>query len=416
MNQPIDQRCRWLACTIASAVLLSACGGGDDDDPPAQEAARGTVLAKLQTGANACGLDAVNVTVSKLRLNTSANAATGDSGWVDLALAPAQRINLIDAATVPGGATTDLGEVSLPAGIYTQARLVLDAAGSTVRVAGAAADTALTTDASLGSDGIRVPVDVKVDSAGKATLVVDFNGCGSIQRRGSAYVLKPRAAAVQPTLNGIAGFIDKAALASGIVITAQQNGGIFATAVPHPTTGEFLLPRLPANKYDVVIQGRGRATAVIGAVPVEAAAIVAIATAAAPIAPATSATATVSGQVSYAAGKAAPDSGTWVQAAQTIAASINVGNLATPVTYRLQPVDLASGAYTLPDLPRASIQYALYKPALPLALANATTSLGNGRYRIDAVAAGYSNTASTASTSVDINATSPAGINIVLTQ
>jgi hypothetical protein len=299
-------------------------------------------------------------------------------------------------------------------------RLVLDAnaggTANTVKVTGATAEVPLETGSGLASDGFRMAADLKVEGSSKTGAVLDFDACNSIQRRGAAYVLKPRARFVPAALNGITGFIDKGALASDVVITAQQNGGIFATTVPNPVTGEFALPRLIEGKYEVVVQGRGRATAVIGAIPVVAGGMVSVSTAAAPIPLAASATSTIAGQVSYAASKVAPDSGTWVQASQIVSANTTVGNAATTVTYRFQPVDLSNGNYTLADLPRSSIKYALYKPALPLTPADALTSLGNGHYRVEAVATGYSNTTAAATTNVNASSANQAGINIQLTQ
>jgi hypothetical protein len=155
---------------------------------------------------------------------------------------------------------------------------------------------------------------------------------------------------------------------------------------------------------------------VIGAIPVVAGGTVSVSTAAAPIPLAASATSTIAGQVNYAASKLAPDSGTWVQASQIVSANTTVGNAATTVTYRFQPVDLSNGNYTLADLPRSSIKYALYKPALALTPADALTSLGNGHYRVEAVATGYSNTTAAATTNVNASSANQAGINIQLTQ
>jgi hypothetical protein len=419
MNQQYYRHARLIVSGTVIAASLAACGGGGDD-APAPTVTMGAVVVSAQTDAPSCGMDAVYVSVSKIRFHRSATAAPGDSGWTELSFSPAKRVNLLNPASVLSGATTDLGEVPLPVGSYAQVRLVLDAnaggTANTVKPGGAAAEAPLETDALLASDGFRMPLDLVVDSGSKAHAVLDFDACNSIQRRAAAYVLKPRARFVPATPNGITGFIDKAVLASGVVVTAQQGGAIHATTVPNPATGEFVLPRLQPGKFDVVIQGKDRATAVIGAVPVDASSTVAVSTVAAPLTLATSVTGTISGQVTYAASKVAPDSGTWVQASQTIAANTTVGNAATTVTYRFQPVDLVSGSYTLTDLPRASLQFALYKPALPLAPAKATTSLGDGRYRVEAVATNYSNTTTTASANVNISSANQSGINIALTQ
>lgn len=390
---------RSIASAAVAAAALAACGGGGDDAPaPAQTqtAAKGTVAIAAMTDAPSCSFDQVNVSVARIRFHQDATAAASASGWVDLAFSPAKTINLLNLASVLSGSTTDFGELALPVGTYTQMRVEIvtptaaNLSPNTVRLAGAASTVTLETPTSLATDGVRMPIDLRIEDGKKVSVVFDFDACNAIQPRAAAYVLKPQARVVPAALNGIGGFIDKAALASGVVITAQQGGAIAATTVPNPATGEFMLPRLAAGPYDVVILGKGRATTVIGQVPVDAASTVPVSTVAAPIVLATSATSKISGQIGYAAANVAPFSGTWVAASQSINASASVGNPATTVTYRFQPVDQASGNYTLTDLPRASIRYALYKPALPLTLANAATTPVAGHYRIEGVATGYS--------------------------
>jgi hypothetical protein len=419
--------------SAAVAAALAACGGGGDDAPAqtqAQTVTKGTVAIAAMTDAPSCSFDQVNVSVARIRFHQDATAAASASGWVDLAFSPAKTINLLNLSSVLSGATTDFGELALPVGIYTQMRveIVTPTAAAlspnTVRLAGTTPLVTLETPASLATDGVRMPIDLRIEDGKKASVVFDFDACNAIQPRAAAYVLKPQARVVPAALNGIGGFIDKAALASNVVITAQQGGAIAATTVPNPSTGEFMLPRLAAGAYDVVILGKGRATSVIGQVPVDAASTVAVSTVAAPIVLATSATSKISGQIGYAGANAAPFSGTWVAASQSINANATVGNPATTVTYRFQPVDQASGNYTLTDMPRASIRYALYKPALPLTLANATTTPVAGHYRIEGVATGYSRVttfgidsknAPIATATSDVNASSAdvANVNVI---
>ncbi|SFC90416.1 DUF4382 domain-containing protein [Massilia yuzhufengensis] len=400
------------ASTTAATLMLTACGGGGDDDtqPAPANATRGTLAVSLMTDAPACGFDAVNVTVSKLRFRQDFNTDPAATGWTELTLAPARRINLLNPASLLTGATTDLGEVALPTGTYTQMAVVLDGGANTVRLAGAAADLPLETASAVAS-GIRVPIDLKVDDGQKLKLVFDFNACESIQLRGATHVLKPRPRPLPDVAAGIGGFIETAALASNVVVTAQKGGTILATTVPHPSTGEFVLPRLQRDSYDVVVQANGRATAVIGAVPVGATGFTSVATPASPIRLATSAVSTISGQVTYVAPAVAPADGTWIMASQSITADPLLGTPATTVTNRLQPVDLATGNYALPNLARASIQYAPYKAGQPLALANAATSGGNGRYRIEALATGYINKTGT-SANINVSSGNAPGVNI----
>ena len=123
----LSSRCALLCAAVASATLaatLAACGGGGGDSG----SQRGTLRFAL-TDAPACGYDQVNVTVQKVRVHRSSTAADADSGWEELTVDPPRRVDLL---TLQNGVLAELGQTPLPAGTYTQMRLVLadNAAGN----------------------------------------------------------------------------------------------------------------------------------------------------------------------------------------------------------------------------------------------------------------------------------------------
>jgi hypothetical protein len=103
-------------------VVVAGCGsdGGGSTQP-------GT-LGVSMTDAPACGFEAVNVTVSKVRVHQSDNASENAAGWTDITLNPARKINLLDLndPTQSNLALESLGETPLEPGHYTQLRLVLE--------------------------------------------------------------------------------------------------------------------------------------------------------------------------------------------------------------------------------------------------------------------------------------------------
>ena len=105
-----------LAGSVIAAVSLTACGGGGGgsgaSSTPAPVATAGTLSVSL-TDAPSCGFDAVNVTVNKVRVNASASAGDTDTGWTDITLNPAKKINLLN---LTNGVLESLGQASLPAG------------------------------------------------------------------------------------------------------------------------------------------------------------------------------------------------------------------------------------------------------------------------------------------------------------
>src|SRR5262245_58231184 len=75
--------------------LATGCGGGGDSGSGGGTAQPGTVSVSM-TDAPACGFDAVNVTVSKVRIHQSDTASENSAGWADITLNPPRKINLLD--------------------------------------------------------------------------------------------------------------------------------------------------------------------------------------------------------------------------------------------------------------------------------------------------------------------------------
>src|SRR5450830_131668 len=394
-----------VAGAVAAGTLLSACGGGGGgSSAPAPSASLGTVGVSL-TDAPACGFDAVNVTVAKVRVNQSSTASDTDGGWTDITLNPARKINLLN---LTNGALDALGQTPLAAGHYSQLRLVLDSntvdplSNSVVPTGGA--ETTLTTPSAVQS-GIKLVNEFDVAAGQRVDLVLDFDACKSVVTTGSGkYLLKPVVKVIPTAINGISGFVATSLLGSHVVVSAQQNGNVISSTVPS-ATGEFFLARLAPGSYDVVITADDRAAAVVGAVPVASTTSnVALSTAASPLSLLASTSSSIAGTFTL-----TPPSTTeagFVAAKQSFAA----GPL---VTIKYRNADLITGAYVLDKLPTAAPQYAVYSAALPLVFSqNVAVTPGAGKYRLDGSANGYS---VKTVTSVDVLSGNQTGVNFSLT-
>ena len=365
----------WLMASLLAASV-AGCGGGSDAG-----SATGTLGVSL-TDAPACGFDAVNVTVVKVRAHQSSSASDTDAGWTDITLSPARRINLLN---LNNGVLDKLGETPLAAGHYTQLRLVLDpntAAGlanSVVPTGGV--ETALVTPSAVQS-GIKLVNEFDVASGQRVDLVLDFDACKSIVKRGNGvYALKPVIKVVPFVLNGINGFVDAALLVSSVLVTAQQNGVIVQSTAPNALTGEFFLTRLAPGNYDVVVTANGHATAVITTVPVVTSTSIAqLSSTVTPITLPVSATHNFSGKAVL-----NPTSSTEVAYAS---ARQTLGAVAPIVTVRTAAADdTAAGAYTL-TLPAGAPLLGQYGTgSLPIGLI-AQGSVA-GKYTVEATANGY---------------------------
>jgi hypothetical protein len=395
------------AGSVLAAASLVACGGGGDSSSSTNTGTTPTAtlgsLSVALTDAPACGFDAVNVTVTKIRVNKSATAADTDSSWVDFSLNPARKINLL---SLTNGVLDTLGQGSLDPGHYSQIRLVLDANASgtanTVIPTGSTQEVALDTPSAVQS-GLKLNGEFDVTAGALTSLVIDFNACKSVLKKGNAgYALKPVLTLVPAAQNGISGVIAPGALTHHVMISAEQNGQIVASTTPDQQTGVFLVSHLAAGNYDLVITSDNTAASVIGTVPVTATGTTSVSSAAAPLSLAASSTGSISGTVTL-----SPASST---EAAYVAAKQALGSGPT-VTIKYQGADITTGAYAITGLPLAAPQYAAYSATRPLTF-SAATGVTAGVYSIDASANGY--TTKSAGT-VDISGGSKSGVNITLT-
>ncbi|WP_426107500.1 DUF4382 domain-containing protein [Massilia sp. TSP1-1-2] len=389
--------------TICAAAVLVACGGGGSSTPTPASSAMGSVRASL-TDAPACGYDEVNITVNKVRVNQSETASETDGGWTDITLAAPVKVNLLK---LTNGLIEPLGTAPLTAGHYSQIRLVLDAntadnMANSVKPTGGTLQNLITPSAV--QSGLKLNGSFDVAAGQVADVVIDFDACKSIVTRGNGkYALKPVIKMLPAVLNGISGVIAPAQLTSNVMISAQQAGVVVASTVPDPISGAFLLSRLPAGSYDVVITGAGSAATVIGAVPVSATASVPVSTSTTPITLASSATGSIGGTTKL---TPAAELATYVSAKQLFAAG-------PTVTIKYAGSDLVTGAYAINGLPLNAPQYAVYSTTLPLVFAPATTVLpGIAKYTVSASALGYATLPF--ATAVDIAVANASNVNFAL--
>jgi hypothetical protein len=356
----------------AGAALVVACGGSIDGDR-----ATGTLRLSL-TDAPACGYDNVWVTVEKVRVHRSGSADPGDDGWSEVVLATPQRIDLLEYTN---GNVLPLGETELPAGTYTQMRLLLSANGNSAPFANAikpsgGSETALDTPSGQQS-GLKFNVDMTVPENQVASFVLDFDACRSFVRAGNSgkYLLKP-VIRVIPVLSDtgqrIVGNVH-AGLASGDTLISVQQGGVVVKSTPPQPDGSFVLYPVPEGTYDLVITAPGRANAVMTGVPVVAGAVTTITGAPldTPVSPSSYA---VAGTIN-----ATPSIDAAIRALQGVPGGPTIQAGVTNA-------DAASGAYsmTLPTAAPASAAYA----ASAAAYAFATAASGAGAYTIEARIAG----------------------------
>jgi hypothetical protein len=381
---------RWaLAAVAAGGLLLAGCGGGSGGGG----GIGGTGLMRVSlTDAPACGYDEVNVTIDRIRVNQNANASDTDSGWTDIVLNPARKIDLLE---LQNGVMESLGEVPLQPGKYTQLRMVLVENSNANPLANSVVptgedETELNTPSGTQS-GIKVNMDVDVAEGQAVDLVLDFDACKSVVKAGNSgrYNLKPVIQATPYfTLAGqaVVGYVDPAIALPTTVVTVQHDGVVAKATVPD-AAGKFTLYPVPAGDYELVITAEGRATAVMTGVPVDTVAVTNVNSAGVPIVPpaAPAGTGDVTGTVNPATAS--------VRALQTF-------NGGPTIEVAHAPVDALSGAFSF-ALPLNAPRRTAYV-ASPTSISFTSDPSAAGLYTIEASSAGAVKTQD-----VDVTATVP---------
>ena len=191
----------------------------------------------------------------------------------DIVLQPARRVNLL---SLTNGVLLELGEVALPAGTYTQLRLVLAGNGGATPLANSVvptggSETALDTPSAQQS-GLKLKAHIDVPAGKVVDFVLDFDACKSVVKRGNSgkYNLKP-VVTVMPLLSDaglrLIGYVAPS-IASGATSVSVQANGIPVKATAPDANGLFVLYPVPVGSYALVVSAPGRVAAVITGVPV----------------------------------------------------------------------------------------------------------------------------------------------------
>lgn len=354
----------WTTLMVAG---LAACGGGGGS------ASSGTLRVAL-TDAPPCGYDEVNVTVTKVRVHQSASASEEGGGWSEVVLDQPRRINLL---TLTNGVLAELGQTSLPAGTYTQLRLVLadnrsgpDPLANSVIPSGGS-ETALETPSGQQS-GLKIPVQLAVTPGQLTDVVLDFDACKSVLVAGKSgqYKLKPVLRAMSRSVTGVAGEVAPSLASAGAMLALQKDGVTWRSTSP-TASGSFMLQPVEPGTYTLVLTAPGYATTVIKDVGVTQDVVIRIQPTGQPLAPSVSPSGTLTGTVTT--GVALVDA--------TVRALQPLGN-GPQIELVARPVDGETGQY-LYHLPTGAPEVASHNAGATLTFALDASAAGD--YRLEAV-------------------------------
>jgi hypothetical protein len=267
------------AAVAAAAALAAACGGGGGGGDEGSG-----VLRVSLTDAPACGYDNVWVTVTKVRVHRSDTAADGDAGWSEIEVATSGKGRRIDLLELQNGVLADLGQTALPAGRYSQVRLVLadnrEVAGANQLVLSSTGEIVALDTPSAQQSGLKLKHAFEVEAGSEADLVLDFDACRSIVKAGNSgkYNLKPVVSVIPILTGSVAGAIDPEAARGGASVSLQRfDPATGAVSVVRATSvradGSWLLSPVPVSpvdgaSYNLVIGSAGYGNVVYTNVPV----------------------------------------------------------------------------------------------------------------------------------------------------
>lgn len=327
----------------ALLTLAAACGGGGDGG------GAGTGTLRLALADNpTCGYDEVNVTVEKVRLHQSEAAGDGAAGWQEITLDTPQTLNLLH---LTNGVLEELGQTALPAGTYTQVRLVLapntgnQADKNWIVLTDDPSSTPIALKTPSGQQsGLKINVGITVAADQLADIVLDVDACKSVVMAGGSgqYLFKPVVRAIPRTQTGVLGEVSLALAGAGATVSLQQDG-VVKRATVADIDGQFKLQPVEPGIYTLVVVAPGHATAVVKQVEVGSGQLLRVAPVGEKIDPPVSATATIDGTV--ATGEAE------INASVALLQSLTAG---PDIRLIDRVVDSVSGAYELTDVPVAA--------------------------------------------------------------
>ena len=378
-------------------IALAACGGGGGSSDIGSSAGSGTLKLAL-TDAPACGFDKVNVTVEKVRVHQSSSAADADGGWSEVVLNQPKKIDLL---SLTNGALSELGQTPLPAGKYTQLRLVLVDNTQAIPLANSVVPSVDKIEVPLKTpsgqqSGLKIPVNFTVAANQLVDFVLDFDACKSVSvvtaGNSTKYNLKPVLRLIPRLISGVAGFVE-APLANGNTTVTLQQAGVTLRSTTPDSTGKFVLQPVVPGSYTLVLTAPDRSTSVVNSVPVVTDTVSFINTVSTPLVPATSPTGTLTGTVST----GATPIDAIVRALQTLTSGSKI-----EVISRL--VDGGTGAYSF-VLPTAAPRAASYV-AGPGTLVFSDAGAA-GKYTLEATSGGVVKTSAEQTISASTTTTAP---------
>ena len=224
----------WMLLIGTLIITLAGCG----DNGASSSGQTGTLRLRLTDAPGE--FDEVNITFSEISANI-------DGEWITVEDAPQS----IDLLQWNNGRSIELGRAEMPAGRYSQIRLIISSAE--VIVAGTSHAMVVPSGAQT---GLKLGPAFTIEPNLTFDLIVDFDAGRSVVQTGppqspNGYILQPRVRVIPVATSGaIAGSLTNPSnLPVAYAITAADT----VTSSVVDTTGSFTLAFLPEGTYTVAV-------------------------------------------------------------------------------------------------------------------------------------------------------------------
>jgi hypothetical protein len=231
-----------LPALLATAILvLGVVGGCSDDDSATAPTAGGTGFIKVNLIDAPGDYQQVNVEVIRVEIHRG-DEADSNSGWSVIS----EDTTTVDLLTLTDGNSAVLADSTLPAGTYTQVRLILSE-NNTVMVDSVLHDLEIP---SSQNTGLKLNHTFSISDGALYEFTLDFDVDRSIHQTGNGqYKMKPVIRiVVDQTSGGLMGVVEPVA-ARAMVWTVAGEDTI--TAWADTLSGAFKFSMLPAGSYDL---------------------------------------------------------------------------------------------------------------------------------------------------------------------
>jgi hypothetical protein len=230
------------ALMIATGFVLFSCNKNSSNGGN-----NGTGHLEVRLTDAPAAYDAVNIDVQSIQVNVSSDTGAS-SGWQTINLLHPGIYNLLDFRN---GMDTVLASTDLPAGQYSQIRLILGSNNSVV-IKGVSYD--LKTPSAQQS-GLKLNIHASLTDGIVYRLWLDFDADRSIVSTGSGkYMLKP---VIRTYAEALGGSI------KGIVLPIEANAQVFAVqgtdtvmALPYSNTGYYFIGGVNPGNWNLLLHAQ----------------------------------------------------------------------------------------------------------------------------------------------------------------